>query len=223
MVNILVVDDDKNIRRLIKEYLTNLGYDITCAENGKDALLKMYGTFFDMVIADVMMPHVDGYELTEDIRSIDSQIPILLITAKDTLDDKRRGFLAGTDDYMTKPIDLDELGLRIAALLRRSKISAEQKIEIGNITINAEWQSVTMPSQTIDLPKKEFELLFKLLSYPKKIFTRRQLMDEIWGMDSEADERTVDVHIKRLREKFEDISEFEIITVRGLGYKAERK
>lgn len=223
MVKILVVDDDINIRKLISVYLERRGYQPTCASDGLKALEKLEETHFDMVIADVMMPRVDGYELTEDIRAMDARIPILMITAKDNYEDKRKGFLSGTDDYMTKPINLQEMELRIAALLRRAKISAEQCIRLGDLCVDAESRVVTTPEETIELPRKEFDLLFKLLSYPKKIFTRRQLMDEIWGMDSEADERTVDVHIKRLREKFENFTEFELITVRGLGYKAERR
>lgn len=222
MIKVLVVDDDKNIRKLISAYLTQNGYHVECAENGAEALDIMEEQHFDMLIVDIMMPEVDGYELTTDIRSIDDKLPILMVTAKDTFEDKRKGFLSGTDDYMTKPIDFEEMSLRISALLRRAKISSEQKIEIGNLCINSELRTVITPDETINLPKIEFDLLFKLLSYPKKIFTRRQLMDEVWGMDSEADERTVDVHIKRLREKFDKYNEFEIVTVRGLGYKAER-
>lgn len=223
MITVLVVDDDKNIRKLISVYLEQAGYKAVCAANGDEALDLMDSSKFDMVIADIMMPGVDGYELTQDIRSFDDKIPILMISAKDTFEDKRKGFVCGTDDYMTKPLDLQEMSLRVSALLRRAKISEERKIVLGDVCIDADFQSVATPEKTMELPKKEFDLLFKLLSYPKKIFTRRQLMDDIWGMDSEADERTVDVHIKRLRERFEDVNEFEIVTVRGLGYKAERR
>lgn len=223
MVKILVVDDDNNIRKLISIFLEKSGYKTFCAEDGEEALDIMDKQQFDIVICDIMMPKLDGYELVSDIRSIDQKIPILMITAKDTFEDKRKGFLLGTDDYMTKPIDLEEMNLRILALLRRAKISIDKKIELGNICIDLESRLVVTESETIELPKKEFELLFKLLNYPKKIFTRRQLMDDIWGMDSEADERTVDVHVKRLREKFDKYEEFEIITVRGLGYKAVKK
>ena len=223
MLKILVVDDDKNIRRLIEAYLLQAGFDVLLAGNGKEALDMMDKQHLDMVIADIMMPHIDGYELVSDIRHINDKIPILMITAKDAFEDKKRAFDIGADDYITKPINLDEMLLRISALLRRAKISSEQKIDLGDFCINAELRTVTLGGELMDLPKKEFELLFKLLLYPKKIFTRRQLMDEIWGMESAADERTVDVHIKRLREKFENCKEFDIITVRGLGYKAERK
>lgn len=223
MINILVVDDDKNIRKLISTFLSQNGYTADCAENGAKALDKMAEKHYDLIILDVMMPEVDGYEFACDVRSVDDKLPILMVTAKDTFDDKRKGFLSGVDDYMTKPINLDEMNLRVKALLRRAKISAEHKIEIGGVCVNSETRAVITKTQTVELPRKEFDLLFKLLSYPRKIFTRRQLMDEIWGMDSEADERTVDVHIKRLREKFEGFTEFEIVTVRGLGYKAERQ
>ncbi|MCL2574337.1 MAG: response regulator transcription factor [Defluviitaleaceae bacterium] len=223
MLRILVVDDDKNIRRLIEAYLVQAGFEVLLAKNGQEALDIMDQKHLDMIVADIMMPFIDGYELVSDIRHLDDKIPILMITAKDAFEDKKRAFTIGADDYITKPIDLDEMLLRIQALLRRAKISSEQKIDLGDFCINAELRTVTRDGDVLDLPKKEFDLLFKLLSYPKKIFTRRQLMDEIWGMESAADERTVDVHIKRLREKFENCEEFEIVTVRGLGYKAERK
>jgi len=223
MLKILVVDDDKNIRRLIQAHLQQAGFDVILAQHGQEALDIMDTRHFDMIVADIMMPYVDGYELVSDIRHMDDKIPILMITAKDAFEDKKRAFGIGADDYITKPIDFDEMLLRISALLRRSKISSEQKITLGNFCISAELREVRFGEAVLDLPRKEFDLLFKLLSYPKKIFTRRQLMDEIWGMESNADERTVDVHIKRLREKLENCGEFEIVTVRGLGYKAERR
>ena len=222
MIKVLVVDDDKNIRKLIGEYLERAGYEAVLARNGQEALDFIDQFHFDMVVADIMMPYLDGYELVADIRSINPHIPIIMITAKDAFEDKRTAFSHGADDFLTKPIDLDEMLLRVAALFRRAQISMDKKIVLGSFSMSLEFRSVLINGEHIDLPKKEFELLFKLLSYPKKIFTRRQLMDEIWGMDSSADERTVDVHIKRLREKFETCKEFEIITVRGLGYKAER-
>jgi DNA-binding response OmpR family regulator len=221
MANILVADDDKNIRKLIAAHLTQTGHRAVCATNGAVALAMMDEQHFDLLIADIMMPEVDGHELTSDIRSVDDKMPILMVTARDGFEDKRKGFLSGVDDYMTKPLDLDEMSLRIISLLRRAKIYAEHKIEIGDIRVDSETRLVVAEGRTIELPRIEFDLLFKLLCHPQKIFTRRQLMDEIWGMDSEAGERTVDVHIKRLREKFEKHSEFEIVTVRGLGYKAE--
>ena len=222
MLKILVVDDDKNIRRLIEAHLCQAGFEVILAKNGQEALDIMCARHLDMVVADIMMPHIDGYEMVSDIRHMDDKIPILMITAKDAFEDKKRAFGIGADDYITKPIDIDEMLLRIAALLRRAKISSEQKISLGDFCINAELRVVQMGKSPLELPRKEFDLLFKLLSYPKKIFTRRQLMDEIWGMESNADERTVDVHIKRLREKLEGCSQFEIVTVRGLGYKIEK-
>ena len=222
MVNVLVVEDDKNLRKLISTILKQNGYVAFEAENGRIALNIMEHEHIDLLITDIMMPDMDGYELTETIRSANNLLPVLMITAKETFHDKQRGFLAGTDDYMVKPIDLNEMILRVKALLRRSKIASERKLTIGNIVLDYDSLSVTMEGEIYTLPPKEFYLLFKLLSYPNVVFTRLQLMDEIWGMDAEADERTVDVHIKRLREKFENCSEFKIVTVRGLGYKAER-
>jgi DNA-binding response OmpR family regulator len=219
MVNILLVDDNENIRKLMEIYLKQEGYHVLQAENGEKALEVLSGTNADLVIADIMMPEMDGYELTRVLREVQFNMPILMVTAKDAFSDKKMGFGLGADDYMTKPVDMEELVLRVNALLRRSKISSEKQIKIKDITLDVDSLEVRMPSDTIILPKKEFYLLYKLLSYPKKIFTRQELMDDIWGFDSEADERTVDVHIKRLREKFGEFSEFEIVTVRGLGYK----
>ena len=220
MFNILVVDDNESIRKLITTFLTADGYKVFTASNGLEALDVIDKEHFDLMIADIMMPGMDGYTLTNELRSSDYNLPILMITAKESFEDKKKGFLVGTDDYMVKPIDFDEMLLRVSALLRRAKISNEHKIVIGDVTLDYETLTVKSKDKEVLLPKKEFLLLFKLLSYPKKIFTRQDLMDEIWGMDNDTDERTVDVHIKRLREKFEDFGEFEIITVRGLGYKA---
>jgi DNA-binding response OmpR family regulator len=219
MVNILLVDDNENIRKLMEIYLKQEGYHVLQAENGEQALEVLSGTNADLVIADIMMPEMDGYELTRVLREAQFNMPILMVTAKDAFSDKKMGFGLGADDYMTKPVDMEELVLRVNALLRRSKISSEKQIKIKDMVLDVDSLEVRMPSDTIILPKKEFYLLYKLLSYPKKIFTRQELMDDIWGFDSEADERTVDVHIKRLREKFGEFSEFEIVTVRGLGYK----
>lgn len=219
MANILLVDDHEKIRKLMEIYLKREGHNIIHARNGKEALGILYNTVADLVIADIMMPEMDGYELTRSLRDANCNMPILMVTARDTFPDKKRGFDLGADDYMTKPLDMEELALRVKALLRRSKISSEKQITIGSVTLDYESLEVRTPNENLVLPKKEFFLLYKLLSYPKKIFTRQELMDEIWGLDSEADERTVDVHIKRLREKFENFSEFEIITIRGLGYK----
>lgn len=219
MVNILLVDDNEKIRKLMEIYLKQEGYHLLHAENGEKALEVLAVINADLVIADIMMPEMDGYELAKELRDAQFSMPILMVTAKDTFADKKTGFEIGADDYMTKPVDMEELVLHVKALLRRSKISSEKQIKIENVILDLESIEVRTPSATILLPKKEFYLLYKLLAYPKKIFTRQELMDEIWGLDSEADERTVDVHIKRLREKFGEFSEFEIVTVRGLGYK----
>ena len=223
MLNILVVEDDKNLRKLMTAVLLKNNYNVLTAEDGIKALDIMESSHVDLLISDIMMPNMDGYELTGLIRDANYTLPILMITAKETLEDKKKGFSVGTDDYMVKPIDMDEMILRVAALLRRSRIMNENRLEINGVVLDYNALTVTRNGESILLPKKEFYLLFKLLSYPKQIFTRSQLMDEIWGMDSEADERTVDVHIKRLREKFADFPEFDIVTVRGLGYKAEKK
>lgn len=221
MLNILVVDDQESIRKLIITYLNRRGYKVYNAKDGLEALEILDREHIDLMIADIMMPNMDGYTLTEELRSAKYYFPILMITAKDTFEDKKKGFVSGTDDYMVKPIDFDEMLLRVSALLRRSKISNEHKIKINDITIDYDSLIVSTKKETVQLPKKEFQILFKLLSYPKKIFTRQDLMEEFWGLDNETDERTVDVHIKRLRERFSEIEEFKIVTVRGLGYKAE--
>ncbi|TCT14313.1 DNA-binding response OmpR family regulator [Natranaerovirga pectinivora] len=222
MFNILVVDDNDSILKLTTTYLEREGYNVYKASDGLAALEIIDKEHIDLMIVDIMMPKMDGYTLTSELRTSNYSFPILMITAKETIEDKKKGFLVGTDDYMVKPIDFDEMILRVSALLRRAKISNEHKIIVGNIVLDYDTLMVTTKTESILLPKKEFYLLFKLLSYPKKIFTRQDLMDEIWGMDNETDERTVDVHIKRLREKFDGIEEFKIITVRGLGYKVER-
>lgn len=223
MVNILVVEDDKNLQKLMTAVLKQNGYDVLIAKDGVQALSVIDKSHVDLIISDIMMPNMDGYRLTDELRKSNYNLPILMVTAKDTLDDKKKGFLVGTDDYMVKPIDMDEMILRVAALLRRSRIINEHRLTIGEVELDYDTLTVSKKGSPIVLPKKEFYLLFKLLSYPKHIFTRQQLMDEIWGMESEADERTVDVHIKRLREKFTNFDEFEIVTVRGLGYKVEIK
>lgn len=222
MFTILVADDNDSIRKLMTTYLIRDGYHVLTASDGLEALGILEKEQIDLMIADIMMPNMDGYTLTDEIRTSKYTFPILMITAKETYEDKRKGFLAGTDDYMVKPIDFNEMLLRVSALLRRAKISNEHKIVIGGVTLDYGTLTVTTPEESILLPKKEFYILFKLLSYPRKIFTRQDLMDEIWGVDNETDERTVDVHIKRLREKLDGLEEFRIITVRGLGYKVEK-
>lgn len=223
MTNILIVDDNEKIRKLIEIYMIREGFKVFHGEDGESALKILDEVKIDLIIADIMMPNMDGYELVEELRAANFDLPILMVTAKNTFPDKKMGFEIGADDYMTKPIDMDELVLRVKALLRRAKISADKYISIGDIKIDYESLEVRTITNTISLPKKEFYLLYKLLSHPNRIFTRHELMDDIWGFDSEADERTVDVHIKRLRERFIDVDEFEIVTVRGLGYKGVYK
>ncbi|MBQ8146073.1 MAG: response regulator transcription factor [Clostridia bacterium] len=223
MFNILVVDDDKNTRLFLKAVLEGAGYTVYTANNGVDALSVMDSEHVDLVVLDVMMPIMDGYELTKILRENQDNLPILMISAKQLPKDKHMGFLAGTDDYITKPIDDEEMLYRIKALLRRAKIANEHKIFIGDVTLDYDSLTVTKGNEVTELPQKEFLLLFKLLSYPGKIFTRIQLMDEIWGADSETGWETVTVHIGRLRKRFEGWDEFQIEAVRGLGYKAVKK
>ena len=220
MFNILVIEDNKNMRKLICATLKQNGYSTFEAEDGEVGLDVLDTTHIDLIICDIMMPNMDGYEFTETLRDGHCEIPIIIVTAKEQLEDKKKGFSIGADDYMVKPIDFEELILRIGAILRRSKIVNDHKITIGNTVLDYNSLSVTSNGECNTLPKKEFYLLFKLVSSPDTIFTRRQLLDEIWGMESMADERTVDVHIKRIRERYRDSKDFEIITVRGLGYKA---
>lgn len=222
MITILLAEDDTSLRKLMTYHLEQKGYNVLQAQDGDVAMLLLDKNHIDLMISDVMMPGKDGFTLTREIRDANYDFPVLMTTALESLADKRLGFISGTDDYMVKPLDMEEMLLRVDALLRRAKIQTERKLVIGNTTFNYDALSVEKKGIIIELPKKEFFLLYKLLSYPKKIFTRQQLMDEIWGYDAEADERTVDVHIKRLREKFEDNDDFSIVTIRGLGYKAER-
>ena len=223
MFRILVVDDDKNTRLFLKAVLENASYTVFTATDGVDALSLMDKEHIDLVILDVMMPKMDGYELTRTLRENQSNLPILMVSAKQLPADKHKGFLAGTDDYITKPIDDEEMLYRIKALLRRAKIANEHKIFIGDVVLDYDSLTVTRGNEVVELPQKEFLLLFKLLSYPGKIFTRIQLMDEIWGADSETGWETVTVHIGRLRKRFEHWNEFQIEAVRGLGYKAVKK
>ena len=192
------------------------------AKDGAEALIQIERSHIDLMICDIMMPELDGYGLTRELREAGFDLPVIMVTARETLEDKHMGFLAGTDDYMVKPIDFEELLWRVSALLRRAQIASGHTLEIGGIKLDYDALSVTTEQGTDVLPKKEFQLLFKLLNTPGKTFTRQQLMDDIWGLDSDADERTVDVHIKRLREKFGGFSQFKIVTVRGLGYRAEK-
>ena len=223
MFQILVVDDDKNTRLLLKAVLQAENYTVFTAENGEDALNVMDQEHIDLVVLDIMMPKMDGYEFTKTLRESDNNLPILMVSAKQLPADKQKGFLVGTDDYMTKPIDETEMLLRIKALLRRARIAAEREITIGDVVLDYDSLTVSKNGEKQELPQKEFMLLYKLLSYPGKIFTRIQLMDEIWGVDTDTGWETVTVHIGRLRKRFEGWPEFEIVSVRGLGYKAVKK
>lgn len=221
MFHILIVEDDANLRRLACTVLEKNGYQTSAATDGQQALHIIDKEYIDLMICDIMMPKMDGYELTLALREAHYQLPILMITARDTFADKQKGFRVGTDDYMVKPIDVNEMVLRVGALLRRAQIVNDRKIVCGNIVL--EYDTLTVrggENGAVVLPQKEFYLLYKLLSFLDRIFTRQQLMDEIWGMESESDARTVDVHINRLREKFGGYKDFAIVTVRGLGYKA---
>lgn len=220
MFHILVVEDDAKLRSLFCTVLTNNGYLALPAESGEKALSLLDSEYVDLIISDIMMSGMDGYELIDHLRTSGFTMPILIITAKERFEDKQRGFQAGTDDYMVKPIDVNEMVLRVGALLKRAKIATEHRIACQNTILDYDALTVTVNGQETLLPQKEFYLLYKLLSYPNKIFTRQQLMDEIWGLDSTTDERTVDVHVNRLRERFKNCDDFIIMTVRGLGYKA---
>ncbi|WP_150274505.1 response regulator transcription factor [Paenibacillus tepidiphilus] len=223
MITILVVEDNETLCQLICTVLGKQGYKAVAAEDGQSALDVIEAEHIDLVISDIMMPNVDGFELIGRLRSAGYNMPVLMITAKDSFQDKKRGFLVGTDDYMVKPIDINEMVLRVGALLRRAQIVNERRLTLGEVTLDYDSVTVWRSGESVLLPQKEFYLLYKLIAYPNKIFTRQQLMDEIWGLDSETDARTVDVHINRLRERFRDVPEFEIVTVRGLGYKAVKQ
>ncbi len=219
MFNILIVEDDIKLQHLFCTILKKNNYNPISAADGEHALKIMSHKHIDLIISDIMMPNMDGYEFTKLVREYSLTIPILMITAKDTFDDKKQGFLVGTDDYMVKPVDVNEMLLRIHALLRRSKIAAEHKIICGNTSLIYDSLAVAYDGKELQLPQKEFYMLYKLMSYPNKTFTRQNLMDEIWGMDTESEERTVDVHVNRIREKLKDNRDFRIVTVHGLGYK----
>ncbi len=223
MFNILVVDDYTHIRRLYEYTLEKNGYVPFTAANGKEALKLMESTHIDLIVLDVMMPEMDGYDFLKTIRDSGSEIPVLIITAKDSAEDLRKAFMLGTDDFMVKPVDEIEMLLRIKALLRRAKIGEEQRLTVGGTELLYDSFTVKRNGEEITLPKKEFQILFKLLSFPNKTFTRSALMEEFWSMDSESEARTVDVHINRLRDRLCGCDDFEIVTVRGLGYKAVRR
>lgn len=219
MITILIVDDDKNLRSVLAEKVSQC-YNVMTAENGEEALDIFYNNDIALILADIMMPKVDGFEFTQRLRADNQDVPILIMTAKHDFSSKSTGFSLGADDYMTKPINLDEMMLRIKALLRRYKINAEQKIKIGNFTMNATTYETDYGGKQIDLVGKQFELLFILLSYPNQLFTKAKLMEKVWGYDSKSDDTTLRTHINLLRNKLSGINEFEIVTVKGLGYKA---
>lgn len=223
MFHILVVDDDKNARFLLRELLLSEHYTVTEADSGDTALDVLDREHVDLVIVDIMMPRVNGYEFTEELRTFDEELPVLMVSAKQLPEDRKKGFISGIDDFMSKPFDNEELLLHVKALLRRAKIESERKIVVGDAVLDYDSFTVSRPGEQIELPQKEFLLLYKLLSYPDKIFTRLQLMDEIWAFDCDTVPETVTVHIGRLRKRFENWEQFEIQSRRGLGYKAVRK
>ncbi len=223
MFKILVVEDDQDLNKTVCSFLDRSGYEATGCLGAEEAYDQMYKTTFDCIVSDIMMPGIDGFEFVKTVRSLNEDIPILFMTARDDLEAKRRGFRVGIDDYMVKPIDLDELFLRIGAILRRSKIASSRRLEVGGFVMDADQRAAELDGEEIALTHREFDLLYKLLSYPKKTFSRQQLMDEFWDVDTTASTRTVDVYMTKLRAKLAKCSSFEIQTVHGLGYKAVLK
>lgn len=223
MFKILVVEDDKELNRTVCSFLNHSGYEATGCLNATDAYDALAENLFDCIVSDIMMPGVDGFEFAGNVRELNEDIPILFMTARDDIASKQRGFRIGVDDYMVKPIDLDELFLRIGALLRRAKIAASRKLEIGSFVMDADEHTAYLGDEEISMTNREFSILYKLLSYPKKTFTRTQLMDEFWDADTETAPRAVDVYMTKLRQKLSDCQDFEIVTVHGLGYKAVLK
>lgn len=223
MVRILVVEDDTNLNKLVCSYLNNSGFEAKGCLNAEDAYEEMYNNLYDLILSDIMMPGVDGFEFAQSIRRVNKNIPILFMSAKDDLSSKQKGFRLGIDDYMVKPIELDELLLRVRALLRRANIETERRITAGGLTLDADAMSAELDGEEIPTTTREFNIIYKLLSYPNKTFSRAQLMDEFWGVDSETSLRAVDVYITKLRDKFSVCDAFEIKTIRGMGYKAVLK
>lgn len=219
MFRILIVEDDFELRQLFQKVLTQNGYFVKGVENGKAALAVLEKEYADLIISDIMMPVMDGYELVRALREVNIQIPVLMITAKDAFDDMRMGFLSGTDDYMVKPVNVNEMVLRVGALLRRAQMINERRLVIGNTEMLLDSLTVTTGEDSYVLPQKEFMLLYKMASYPGRTFTRQQIMDDIWGYEAESDPHTVDVHIGRIRERFRENKDFQIVTIRGVGYK----
>ena len=222
MLKILIAEDDRELRQLFAHVLTKHGYTVSGVSNGQQALEAMSGDYFDLIISDIMMPVVDGYELVRQLRQTGCITPVLMITAKDAFDDMRLGFQSGVDDYKVKPINVNEMVLRVQALLRRAQMISDRRQTVGNTVLECDSLTVTVDGENFILPQKEFMLLYKMAAFPGRIFTRQQLMDEIWGYDSESDTHTVDVHIGRLRDRFRDNRDFKIVTIRGVGYKVVR-
>ena len=222
MLKILIAEDDRELRQLFEHVLVKNGYSVRGVSDGQEALDAMDEEYFNLIISDIMMPVMDGYTLVRSLREAGDTTPVLMITAKDAFDDMRMGFLSGTDDYMVKPVNVNEMVLRVSALLRRAQMISERRQVIGGTTMECDSLTVTTENGSMVLPQKEFMLLYKMASFPGKIFTRQQLMDDIWGYDTESDTHTVDVHIGRLREKFRDSKDFKIVTLRGVGYKVVR-
>ena len=219
MFRILIAEDDRELRQLFSHVLAKHGYSVVGVSNGREALTEIEAGYFDLIISDIMMPEMDGYELVRTLRDAENHTPVLMITAKDAFDAMQLGFISGTDDYMVKPINVNEMILRVGALLRRAQLISERRLTIGETVMECDSLTVTSGGEKMILPQKEFMLLFKMASYPGKIFTRQQLMDEIWGYEACSDSHTVDVHIGRLRERFRDNTDFKIVTMRGVGYK----
>lgn len=223
MLKILIAEDDRELRQLFSHVLMKNGYTVKGVSNGQEALEAMDNDYYDLVISDIMMPVMDGYRLVRELRESGNSTPVMMITAKDAFDDMRMGFLSGTDDYMIKPVNVNEMVLRVGALLRRAQMINERRQVIGNTVLECDSLTVTTENESVVLPQKEFMLLYKMASYPGRIFTRQQLMDEIWGYGNDSDPHTVDVHIGRLRERFRDNSDFKIVTMRGVGYKVVKQ
>lgn len=223
MFKILIVEDDLTLRQLFQSVLTKNGYAVTGVSNGKEGLDEIDKGYFDLIISDIMMPVMDGYQFVSSMREAGILTPVMMITAKDAFEDMRLGFISGTDDYMVKPININEMVLRVGALLRRAQMVSERRQTIGNTVLECDSLTVKTPQEQFVLPQKEFMLLYKMASHPGKIFTRQQMMEDIWGYESESDTHTVDVHIGRLREKFRNSEDFDIITIRGVGYKVVKK
>ena len=219
MLKVLIAEDDRELRQLFQHVLARHSYTVTGVSNGQEALDAMENDYFDLIISDIMMPVMDGYELVWQLREVGDTTPVLMITAKDAFDDMQKGFMTGVDDYMIKPVNVNEMVLRVGALLRRAQMVSERRQNIGNTVLELDSLTVKTAGETFTLPQKEFMILYKMAAYPGKIFTRHQLMDEIWGYETESDTHTVDVHIGRLRDRFRDNTDFKIVTIRGVGYK----